>query len=133
VTAGVGACDGEDDKRVGYCEQSMAILRIRTGDGQPTIARVEVEPSTPPRACTTSSRCGPTRRYAKGQESRKIVKYMDKRFWTAPWAEKAAGGFDTNQGRERVVSAIRQLYRNGRNELEWYTDIDIIDRVPEKE
>lgn len=67
------------------------------------------------------------------EQTGKIVKYMDKRFWTAPWAEKAAGGFDTNQGRERVVAAIRQLYRNGRNELEWYTDIDIIDRVPEDE
>lgn len=67
------------------------------------------------------------------EQTGKIVKYMDERFWTAPWAEKASGGFDTNQGRERVVAAIRQLYRNGRNELEWYSDIDIIDRVPEDE
>lgn len=67
------------------------------------------------------------------QQTGKIIKYMDQRFWAAPWAEKAAGGFDTNQGRERVVAAIRQLYRNGRSKLDWYTDIDIIDRIAEEE
>lgn len=67
------------------------------------------------------------------EQTGKIVEYMDQRFWTAAWAEKASGGFDTNQGRERVVAAIRQLYRNGRNKLEWYTDIDIIDRMPADE
>ncbi|MFO0760064.1 MAG: DGQHR domain-containing protein [Byssovorax sp.] len=61
-------------------------------------------------------------------QTRKIVKYMDKRFWSTPWAEKAQGGFDTTQGRERVVDALVQLYRNGRKGVEWYTDIDILDR-----
>jgi hypothetical protein len=59
VATGVSACDDRDDARVGHCEQSMATLTIRTIDGQPTIARVDLEPSTPPRACTTSSPCGP--------------------------------------------------------------------------
>jgi DGQHR domain-containing protein len=58
----------------------------------------------------------------------KIVQYMDSRFWTTPWAEKAQGGFDTNQGRDRVLGAITQLFRNGKKEIPWYTDIDIIDR-----
>lgn len=54
---------------------------------------------------------------------------MDERFWTAAWAETAQGGFDTNQGRKRVVGALTQLHRNGRYKDEWYTDIDIIDRT----
>ncbi|MEX3990830.1 DGQHR domain-containing protein [Paraburkholderia sp. EG286A] len=61
-------------------------------------------------------------------QTKKIIAYMDARFWTTPWAEKAQGGFDTNQGRERVMSAITQLYRNGRRDIAWYTDIDIIER-----
>lgn len=61
-------------------------------------------------------------------QTKKILKHMDPRFWTTPWAEKAHGGFDTNQGRDRVLSAITQLYRNGRRDLAWYSDIDIIDR-----
>jgi len=61
-------------------------------------------------------------------QTRKIIQYMDPKFWTTPWAEKAQGGFDTNQGRERVMSAITQLFRNGRREIAWYTDIEIIDR-----
>ena len=56
-----------------------------------------------------------------------ILKYMDERFWTYPWASGASGGFDTNQGRERVVQALTQLYRNGKRELTWSTDIDIIE------
>ncbi|REE06555.1 DGQHR domain-containing protein [Paraburkholderia sp. BL27I4N3] len=63
----------------------------------------------------------------------KIIKYMDPKFWTTPWAEKAQGGFDTNQGRERVMSAIIQLYRNGRRGIAWYTDIDIIERSAARE
>jgi len=66
-------------------------------------------------------------------QTQKIIKYMDPRFWTTPWAEKAQGGFDTNQGRERVMSAITQLYRNGRRDIAWYTDIDIIERSAAKE
>jgi hypothetical protein len=61
------------------------------------------------------------------RQTKKIIGYMDARFWTTPWAEKAQGGFDTNQGRDRVLRAIQQLYRNGRRDLDWYTDIDIID------
>lgn len=61
-------------------------------------------------------------------QTKKIIGHMDKRFWTTPWAEKAQGGFDTNQGRDRVLSAITQLYRNGRRDVAWYTDIDIIER-----
>lgn len=61
------------------------------------------------------------------RQTKKIIGYMDARFWTTPWAEKAQGGFDTNQGRDRVLGAIQQLYRNGRRDLDWYTDIDIID------
>ena len=56
-----------------------------------------------------------------------ILKYMDKRFWTQPWASTASGGFDTNQGRERVVQALTQLYRNGRRDVKWSTDIEIIE------
>lgn len=65
-------------------------------------------------------------------QTRKIIQYMDTRFWTTPWAEKAQGGFDTAQGRERVMSAITQLFRNGRRDIAWYTDIDIIDRSAAK-
>jgi DGQHR domain-containing protein len=61
-------------------------------------------------------------------QTRKIIQYMDQKFWTTPWAEKAQGGFDTNQGRERIVQAITQLYRNGKRQISWYTDIEIIDR-----
>lgn len=61
-------------------------------------------------------------------QTRKIIQYMDQRFWSTPWAEKAQGGFDTAQGRERVVQAITQLYRNGKRQIAWYSDIDIIDR-----
>lgn len=60
-------------------------------------------------------------------QTKKILSYMDQRFWTAPWAEKSSGGFDTNQGRDRVLSALTQLFRNGRKDLDWYTDIDIVD------
>lgn len=63
------------------------------------------------------------------EQTTKIIGHMDKRFWTTPWAEKAQGGFDTNQGRDRVLAAIVQMYRNGRKEIPWYTDIDIIDRA----
>lgn len=62
-------------------------------------------------------------------QTKKIIGYMDKHFWTTPWAEKAQGGFDTNQGRERVLSAITQLFRNGRRDMAWYTDIDILERA----
>jgi hypothetical protein len=65
-------------------------------------------------------------------QTRKIIQYMDQRFWTTPWAEKAQGGFDTNQGRERILQAITQLYRNGKREIPWYTDIEIIDRSQAK-
>ena len=61
-------------------------------------------------------------------QTKKIVQYMDPLFWTTPWAEKAQGGFDTNQGRDRVLLAITQLFRNGKRDIPWYTDIDIIDR-----
>jgi hypothetical protein len=59
----------------------------------------------------------------------KILSHMDAKFWTTPWAERASGGYDTNQGRDRVITALTQLYRNGRREIAWYTDIDIIDPV----
>lgn len=62
------------------------------------------------------------------KQTQNIIKYMDAKFWTTPWAEKAQGGFDTNQGRERVMGAITQLYRNGRRDINWYTDIDIVER-----
>jgi DGQHR domain-containing protein len=65
--------------------------------------------------------------------TRKIIQPMDQRFWTTPWAEKAQGGFDTAQGRERVMQAITQLFRNGKREIDWYTDIDIIDRSAAKD
>lgn len=61
------------------------------------------------------------------EQTRKIIKNIDIRFWTAPWAQKAEGGFDTKQGRERVLDAITQLFRNGRRGLDWHTDIEIID------
>jgi len=61
-------------------------------------------------------------------QTKKIIKHMDPRFWTTPWAEKAHGGFDTHQGRDRVLAAITQLYRNGRRDLPWYTEIDIVER-----
>jgi hypothetical protein len=61
--------------------------------------------------------------------TRDILKYMDSRFWTQPWAATASGGFDTNQGRERVVKALTQLYRNGKRGEEWSTDIEIIEPV----
>ncbi len=63
------------------------------------------------------------------RQTEKILVYMDSRFWTTPWAERASGGFDTNQGRDRVLKALTQLYRNGRRDVEWYSDIDIIDPV----
>jgi DGQHR domain-containing protein len=59
------------------------------------------------------------------EQTTKIISRMDKRFWTASWAE-GAGGFDTHQGRDRVVKALQQLYRNGKNSEQWNTDIDII-------
>ncbi|WP_348697911.1 DGQHR domain-containing protein [Duganella fentianensis] len=62
-------------------------------------------------------------------QTNKIIKHMDPRFWITPWAEKAHGGFDTNQGRDRVLLAITQLYRNGKRDLPWYSEIDIIDRA----
>ncbi len=60
-------------------------------------------------------------------QTKAILNHMDQRFWLAPWAEKSSGGFDTNQGRDRVLAALTQLYRNGRKDLDWYTDIDIVD------
>lgn len=66
------------------------------------------------------------------EQTQKIINLMDPRFWTTPWAEKAKGGYDTNQGRDRVLAAITQLYRNGRQKNAWYTDIDIIDRTSAK-
>lgn len=60
-------------------------------------------------------------------QSKRILKYMNELFWVAPWAEKAQGGFDTNQGRDRVLQALKQLYRNGKSQTDWYVDIDIID------
>ncbi len=63
------------------------------------------------------------------RQTEKILSYMDGRFWTTPWAERASGGFDTNQGRDRVLKALTQLYRNGRRDSDWYNDIDIIDPV----
>jgi len=60
-------------------------------------------------------------------QTKKILGYMDQRFWSSPWAEKSSGGYDTNQGRDRVLAALTQLYRNGRKDLDWYTDIDIVD------
>ncbi len=67
------------------------------------------------------------------EESTKIMMRLDSRFWTAPWATTAQGGFDTNQGRDRVFGAIRQLYRNSRFDVPWYTDIDILDSTAAKE
>lgn len=59
-------------------------------------------------------------------QTKRILGYMDQRFWTAPWADNSSGGFDTNQGRDRVLAALTKLYRNGRKDLDWYTDIDIV-------
>lgn len=59
LAVGVGACGEDDDLDFGACEQATAVLRLRTADGQATIARVELEPIFPGRACTTSSPCGP--------------------------------------------------------------------------
>jgi len=64
-----------------------------------------------------------------GGLTKQIISKMNPRFWTTPWAEKAQGGFDTNQGRDRVLAAVTQLYRNGKRDIEWYTDIDIIERA----
>lgn len=61
------------------------------------------------------------------EQTRKILSYMDGEFWTAPWAEKAQGGFDTAQGRERVYDAITMMYRNLRRRQPWSADIDILD------
>jgi DGQHR domain-containing protein len=66
-------------------------------------------------------------------QTQKIIKHMDSSFWTTDWAEKARGGFDTAQGRDRYHAALVQLYRNGRRGLPWYTDIEIIDRATAKE
>ncbi len=63
------------------------------------------------------------------KQTRSIIGYIDSRLWTTPWAEKSAGGFDTAQGRERVLAAITQVYRNGRRDIAWYTDIDIVDKT----
>jgi DGQHR domain-containing protein len=62
------------------------------------------------------------------KQTEKIIQHMNKDFWTTPWAEKAQGGFDTNQGRDRVLQALTQLYRNGKRGIAWWTDIEIIDR-----
>ncbi len=62
-------------------------------------------------------------------QTEKIVAKMDKKFWTTPWAESTKGGFDTTQGRDRVLAAITQLYRNGRKDVPWYTNIDIVDKA----
>ena len=59
--------------------------------------------------------------------TRDIITEMDTQFWTQPWAEKASGGFDTKQGRDRVVMALTRLYRNGKRNLPWHTDIEIIE------
>lgn len=61
------------------------------------------------------------------EQTEKIISLMDARFWGAEWAEGSEGGFDTKQGRERVVRALTQLYRNGRYKDQWYADIEIID------
>lgn len=66
-------------------------------------------------------------------QTKKMIQRMDSRFWTTPWAEKAQGGFDTNQGRDRVMQAITQLYRNGRRDVPWYSDIEIVDRTAAQE
>lgn len=63
----------------------------------------------------------------------KILKYMDPRFWQTPWSANSSGGFDTNQGRERVLAAITLLFRNVRKDIPWYTDIEIIDQVAAKD
>jgi DGQHR domain-containing protein len=60
-------------------------------------------------------------------QTREIIAVMDTRFWTHAWAERASGGFDTNQGRDRVVAALTRLYRNGKRNLPWNEDIDIIE------
>lgn len=58
----------------------------------------------------------------------KILQYMDAGFWTTPWAAGAQGGFDTAQGRQRVVDAITQMYRNIRRETDWANDIEILEK-----
>lgn len=60
--------------------------------------------------------------------TKRLIRHMDTLFWTHRWADKAKGGFDTSQGRERVYSAIVQLYRNGKNNQPWFTNIDIINK-----
>lgn len=60
-------------------------------------------------------------------QTQKILKYMNPAFWNTPWPEKARGGFDTAQGKERYLGALIQLYRNGRKDVAWYSDIEIID------
>jgi DGQHR domain-containing protein len=62
------------------------------------------------------------------KHTNKILRYMDPGFWTTPWAASAQGGFDTNQGRQRVVDALTQMYRNVRREEDWSTDIDILEK-----
>jgi DGQHR domain-containing protein len=62
-------------------------------------------------------------------QTAKLIAHMDTKFWTSPWAETSQGGFDTTQGRERVVRALTQLHRNGKNGDDWYKDIDIISSV----
>lgn len=55
----------------------------------------------------------------------KILKYMDPLFWEAPWVE---GGYDTQQGRQRIYAGLETLYRNGRRGNDWYDDIGFIDQ-----
>ncbi len=61
------------------------------------------------------------------KQTEKVIGLMNPAFWRADWAQNAQGGFDTNQGRERVYQALKQLYRNGKDQNPWYADIDIID------
>jgi DGQHR domain-containing protein len=63
------------------------------------------------------------------KNTRTIIGFMNPAFWQVPWSERAQGGFDTTQGRERVRQALVQLYRNGRSGIRWNIDIDIIDAV----
>lgn len=63
------------------------------------------------------------------KNTKKVVDLMNPNFWRVPWSERAQGGFDTTQGRERVRQALVQLYRNGKNDVQWSDDIDIIDAV----
>jgi DGQHR domain-containing protein len=57
----------------------------------------------------------------------KILMYMHQDFWVAPWSRNAPGGFDTSQGRQRVVDALTQMYRNVRRGVDWSADIEIIE------